>query len=51
VAIVIDPRAEPSRAIGVFVWEAPGQLAERPYALIVYDDVHRRRTRRQRPVT
>lgn len=51
VAIVIDPHAGPKEAIGVFVWEGPGQLAERPYALIVYEDLHRRRTARQRRVT
>lgn len=51
VAIVIDPRAELARSVGVFVWEAPGRLADRPYAPIVYEDVHRRRTRRQRKVT
>jgi proteasome lid subunit RPN8/RPN11 len=50
VAIVIDPHAGPREAgrIGVFVWEEHHIYAERPYSLVVYDDDHRKRSRRQK---
>ncbi|MBX3466898.1 MAG: Mov34/MPN/PAD-1 family protein [Planctomycetes bacterium] len=46
VAVVIDPRAGPREAVGVFAWEGPGEVSPGARTLVVYEDERRRKTRR-----